>query len=236
MMKNHFYCLLEWLGSKIGGKTVCCSRSELDVYRKAGIPAVHINNGIAVHIAQVPANNLPSKFCIVTSARIVHQKNPALFNEIAAYFSGIGLFQFIWIGDGDQRSLLTSKNIEVTGWLPANQSRTLIASADIYLSTSRFEGLSIAVLEALSFKKPVLLHDCVGNTDQVKCGMNGDIFKNASEAIRKIMKYFNNPEMMNVMGLFGRSYCQEQFDISATYKKYRQLYVENLRPYRKSIL
>jgi glycosyltransferase involved in cell wall biosynthesis len=229
---NYFYNLFEWFGSKMGGEIVCCSYSEWKAYQEAGISAVSINNGIAIN-AKNSARKIvlsPNKFRIVTSARIVYQKNPELFNSIAEYFSDLAPFEFIWIGDGEQKSLLTAKNIVVTGWLPVSKSRALIESANIYLSTSNFEGLSFAVLEALSLNKPVLLKDCVGNVDQIKQGVNGDIFRDASEAILKILKYYNNPQMMEVMGSYGRSHCHTEFNIKSTYSQYRELYAKNIYP------
>ena len=51
---------------------------------------------------------------ICTVGRIGFQKNPKLFNEIAQEFPDL---QFTWIGDGELRNELTSKNINITGWL-----------------------------------------------------------------------------------------------------------------------
>ena len=52
-------------------------------------------------------------FTVYTLGRICYQKNPTLFNEIAEALPDV---KFIWIGDGELREQLTSKNIEITGW------------------------------------------------------------------------------------------------------------------------
>lgn len=224
--KNLLYKLFEIVGSSFGGRVVCCSSSELKAYTNIGIKAININNGISVKkIAPLQAMlQKNAKFRIVTSARVVNQKNPALFNEIATYFEGSDHIEFMWIGDGEERYRLSAKNIIITGWLPAIESRKLITSANLYLSTSDFEGLSFSVLEALALKKPVLLTNCVGNRDVVKKGLNGDLFESAKEAVLKIMQYLNNPEMLDVMGEYSMQYCNEKFNVHSTYTLYRNLY------------
>jgi hypothetical protein len=58
----------------------------------------------------------------------------------------------------------------------------------------------------------------------VRKGLNGDLFQNAQEAIVKIFQYFNNPDMLRVMGEYSRRLCREEFDAHATSNLYRDLY------------
>ena len=224
---NFFYKLFEKLGSSFGGKVVCSSRSEQAAYRKLGIKALNINNGIAVDASQYPPGEVPAatgKFRIITSARIVQQKDPVLFNTIATHFKDFEQFEFIWVGDGGERSVLTSPNITITGWLPQSEALELINNSHLYLSTSQYEGLSFSVLEALSLRKTVLLKNCIGNRDIVRKGLNGDLFSNAQEAILKIFQYYNNPAMLQVMGEYSGWLCQKEFNVDATCLGYRNLY------------
>ncbi|HWB90211.1 MAG TPA: glycosyltransferase, partial [Puia sp.] len=133
-------------------------------------------------------------------------------------------FQFIWIGDGPSRELLTAKNISITGWLPIRATERLLSSGDVYISTSNFEGLPFAVLEALILKKPVLLKDCVGNRDIVLRGINGDLFFDAQDAILKVLRYHNNREMLPIMGEYSKYHCEQEFDVRQMFTAYRNLY------------
>lgn len=219
------YKQVEKIGNTLGGNVVCCSASELEEYLKLGINAGYVNNGIDVNTNVTAIEKKPgNKFRIVTSGRIEKQKNPALFNKIASYFEDMTQIEFVWIGDGRYKKLFTSKNITVTGWLGAKDVHSYVAASDIYLSTSEYEGLSFAVLEALALKKPVLLSNCTGNTDLVKRGINGDLFNTSSEAIGKLLHYYNNPEMLNVMGQFSGEICKTEFDVKENFKTYRKLY------------
>jgi glycosyltransferase involved in cell wall biosynthesis len=227
---RYFYQLIEKMGHRFGGKVVCCSASELEEYLKLGIDAGYINNGIQmINNITIAAKKPGDKFRIVTSGRIEVQKNPALFNSIATYFEEFSQIEFIWIGDGIDRNLFTAKNITITGWLDNSAVHDCITASDLYISTSLYEGLSFATLEALALKKPVLLSNCTGNTDLVKKGINGGLFNTAPEAIIKIWQYFNNQEMLPVMGEFSKEICTAEFDVKQNYKTYRELYTGLLK-------
>lgn len=226
---KYVYTLVEKIGNLIGGNVICCSLSELKEYMKLGINASYVNNGITISNQKPQVERNPGdKFRIVTSGRIEKQKNPLLFNRIAAYFEDMDQLEFIWIGDGGYKKAFTSKNIKVTGWLDNKGVHSYVSSSHIYLSTSRYEGLSFAVLEALALKKPVLLSNCTGNTDIVKQGLNGDLFNTYDEAIIKILQYYNNRAMLEVMGNFSAEICKAEFDVKENFKSYRQLYAGSL--------
>lgn len=220
-----FYKQLEKFGNRLGGKVICCSASEFNEYKKLGIDAAYINNGVALQADdREQLQKKDSTFRVVTSGRIEIQKQPALFNAIAQYFEGIPGIEFTWIGDGPDKYQFTSRNIRVTGWMDAPSVQSCVASADLYLSTSKYEGLSFAVLEALALRKPVLLSNCTGNSDIVKRGINGALFTNKEEAIVKILQYYTNPEMLPVMGAYSEEICQAEFDVEQNFKNYREVY------------
>jgi len=225
LLSRYFYRQIEKFASRLGGKVVCCSPSEQTAYEQLGIPASCISNGIKLE-NKIKAGSIRKneKFKIITTGRIIAQKNPFLFNSIATYFSEFDQFEFIWAGDGEDRKMLNAKNILVTGWLPQNEIRRLVSDSDIYLSTSLYEGLSFGVLEALTLNKPVLLSYCVGNMDAVKNGINGDLFKTQTEAIVKIIQYHNNRDMLSVMGDFSKSICEAEFNVKNNFSMYRLLY------------
>jgi glycosyltransferase involved in cell wall biosynthesis len=235
-LSKYFYRRMEKFADRLGGKVICCSPSELNAYAGLGIDAIYISNGIAVEEqSHSTFCNEKQRFRVITTGRIAEQKNPVLFNTIACYFSEFDQFEFIWAGDGIDKNLLTAKNISVTGWLHHNQIKKLVSQADIYLSTALYEGLSFGVLEALTLHKPVLLSDCVGNIDVVKNGINGDLFRTESEAIVKILQYYNNRDMLGVMGEFSKSICETEFNVKNNFNSYRELYGNsfNITPGRK---
>lgn len=229
-VSSYFYQQLEKIANGLGGQVICCSESEFIEYKKLGIDACYVNNGVTLSKPVIVKNKKDSRFRIVTSGRIVDQKNPVLFNRIAAYFEQQHKIEFTWIGDGEEvhKNLLTAPNISITGWLPAEEVKNIVANADVYISTSLYEGLSFGVLEALELQKPVLLTNCIGNRDVIRGGINGDYFDNESEAVTKILHYFNNRSMLKVMGRFSRELCSEQFDQKRNFTVYRNIYAKNI--------
>ncbi len=227
-LANYFYRQLEKFGHGMGGKVVCCSESEMEAYKKIGVQGEFVNNGIQMQPAIEQLKEAKGKFRIITSGRIVAQKNPELFNAIATYFQEFEMFEFIWAGDGEGRSVLKANNITVTGWLPNEQVKALVAQSNIYLSTSLYEGLSFGVLEAMALKMPMLLSNCVGNSDVIKSGLNGDLFNNEMEAIIKLLNYYNNREMLNIMGNYSHQICKHNFDAQNNFTSYRSIYNSNL--------
>lgn len=230
-MSNFFYKQLEKIAHGFGGQVICCSESEYKEYKRIGIDAYYVNNGVPLTRPLTQHTKKDTHFRIVTTGRIVDQKNPSLFNRIAAYFEHQHGIEFTWVGDGEavHKNQLAANNIKVTGWLPADEVRNIVANADVYISTSLYEGLSFGVLEALELQKPVLLTNCIGNRDVIKCGINGDYFNNEAEAITKILQYFNNRSMLKVMGAFSRELCNEQFDQKRNFTTYRNIYAKNVR-------
>jgi glycosyltransferase involved in cell wall biosynthesis len=225
-VSRYLYKKLEKFGSQMCGQVICCSSSELDQYLKLGINGAYINNGINLPetTGKKAFKKSTDKFIIVTSGRIEVQKNPVLFNAIASSFEDMKQIHFVWIGDGGESKVLKAKNITVTGWLDTNEVHNLVAAANIYLSTSTYEGLSFGVLEALAMKKPVLLSNCTGNKDAVKKGVNGDLFNGEEDAVLKILQYYSNPDMLKVMGAFSAEICRQEFDVKKNFRSYREWY------------
>lgn len=230
-VSKFLYQQLEKMADGLGGQVVCCSESEFQEYKRIGIDACYVNNGVTLKTPHAIQPKKDSRFRIVTTGRIVDQKNPSLFNSIASYFEHYSNIEFIWVGDGEtkDKELLKASNINITGWLPAADVKDIVANADVYISTSLYEGLSFGVLEALELQKPVLLTDCIGNQDIIRGGANGDYFNNVSEAINKILHYHTNRSMLKVMGGFSRELCSEQFDQNRNFTTYRNIYAKNIK-------
>lgn len=223
--KVRLFKLLEKIGASISGNVICCSESECKAFANSGIAASYINNGIEVLNRQDDSSkSADSVLTIVNCGRITVQKNPLLFNLIARSFKETNDIRFIWIGEGELQHELDSPNIEVTGWLPKQEVLALLRKADIYLSTSLWEGLPFAALEAMSIGKTMLLKDCVGNVDLVVENQNGFLFNEADDAVQKIILLHANREILNEMGAKSIQLCIDKFNIQDTFQSYKEEY------------
>jgi glycosyltransferase involved in cell wall biosynthesis len=217
------FATIEKAVSIFPAKVIGVSKSEADAYKRIGIKANHVNNG--KFFPESPEKKAPGDiFTIVTTGRAMRQKNPALFNHIASAFTDNDKIRFIWIGDGNERIFLNSPNIEVTGWVDHTEVEKYLCLADLYISTALWEGLSYAVLEAMSMRLPLLLTDCPGNNDLVENGINGFLYSYPAQVIDFINQYFNNHQLLKAHGQASHDMLRTNFSVEQMANGYRQVY------------
>lgn len=216
--KLKLFILLEKIGEICGGQTIACSKSEAEFIKFKGIKCEYINNGIKIDENFIKQPKKDDVIRIINVGRITEQKNPKLFNEIAKEFINNPKIKFIWVGEGEDRKLLSSENIEITGWLSQEQVKKRLKEADIYLSTSKWEGLSLAVLQAMNYELPLILSNCVGNVDLVEEAVNGSIYQEINKAVENLRK------IEIEQGRESLKILKEQFNIKDMVKNYKKYY------------
>lgn len=225
--KRKTFILMEKFASFFGGKIVACSQSEKEAIEEQGIKNVtFINNGIKPLQVEKKVN-ASDEITIISVGRLSIQKNPKLFNDIALEFIDNPNIEFIWCGDGELKSELTSPNIKCTGWIERKELENYLANADIYLSTSLWEGLPLSVLEAMSIGLSVVLSNCVGNRDLVE--NKNFLYQDKQKAIKIINYYIKNRSLLIENGLKTREIFNRDFKLENMaylyYRLYRSLYV-----------
>lgn len=162
-LQRHLYGLLESVAGKLAGVVVACSASEAAALRATGIAAGLIPNGVPD--PGLVARDFPPR-TVINVGRVTAQKDPVFFAELARRCATAGLsYEFVWVGAGEDEALLSGAPVRVTGWVTPAEVGQLLASADVFLSSSRWEGLSLAVLQAMGTGLPLLLRRCPGNVD-----------------------------------------------------------------------
>lgn len=148
-MKRRMFKLIESVCAKRNCTTISCSVGEHQESLKLTKRATYVNNGINMAELQEiidKTEEVEHPFTVYTLGRICYQKNPTLFNEIAEALPDV---KFVWIGDGELREQLASKNIEITGWADRN---TAIRYA---VNASTGDGIltSLKMMEVMLAKK-----------------------------------------------------------------------------------
>ena len=137
---------------------------------------------------------------IGNNARMSEQKNPMFFMEIAQKMIRQNAnWHFVWAGDGQLMPLFQSfikqngleENIHLLGERP--DSETVVTAYDIFLTTSQYEGLPYAPIEAMRAGVPILATNVVGNSELVIEGKNGYLIdlewsKSVEEKVYKAAK------------------------------------------------
>lgn len=173
------YALWESLAALFTQKIICVSESERKNFaRKVCVDrerVITIQNGTPIFGEPAKAI-VPGK--VVTVARFDFAKNLMEFVRVAQKLPS---YTFHIIGDGEERNeiealIAANKITNVTLHGISQTVMSDIADAEVYLSTSRWEGLPMAVLEAMSLGIPVVVSDVVGNRDAVTVGVTGYLY------------------------------------------------------------
>ena len=119
-------------------------------------------------------------------------------------------YSFKWyiLGEGKERKnlekLIRKNHIENEMILMGSIKNPYIYlnNSDIYVQTSRHEGLSTTVREAKIFCKPIVITDCQGMSDQIKNGKTGTItsyeVNDIAKAIEELLDNKNETYINNL--------------------------------------
>lgn len=225
-MKRRVFKLIESVCAKRNCTTISCSVGEHQESLKLTKRATYVNNGINMAELQEiidKTEKVEHPFTVYTLGRICYQKNPTLFNEIAGSFPNV---KFVWIGDGELRGELTSKNIEITGWADRSTAIRYAVNADVFLLPSRWEGLPISLLESMYMKKICVVSNVIGNRDVIHNGENGLVCSTAEEFADAIK---TTEDSNNVaMSIHAYEDVLKEYNTKVMANKYRMIYEESL--------
>jgi glycosyltransferase involved in cell wall biosynthesis len=219
-----FFLLEKMIILYAGGVIIAVSNGELQEAKRISKHVVLIENFI--DLSHIPAEDESEKPLIVTSGRISSQKNPKLFNELAA---SLPEYSFQWLGDGLLRDTLTAKNIEITGFLDRKEVLTLLSKAWIYIQTSLWEGMPISVLEAMGAAKPVVATDIIGNRDLIKNEETGFLINaiDVNGFVQMVRNLIEDANLRSSIGQAAKKYLVTNHDAKRAVKMYAALYINS---------
>lgn len=102
----------------------------------------------------------------------------------------------------------------------------LLSAMDVFVLSSRWEGLPVAVLEAMAMAKPVVATDVGGVSELVVDGETGILVPPGSshELARGIVTLLRDPERARRMGERGRERVESEFRVDAMCRTTEQVY------------
>jgi glycosyltransferase involved in cell wall biosynthesis len=214
--------------------TVCVSENE----RQAGLTArvcreettIVIRNGVTTKAldAAKPRSARPR---LVMVGRLQAPKDPITLVRALALVRAVD-FEAVLVGEGPERAAVEDEigRLGVGSSVRLLGERTdvaeLLATADVFVLSTRSEGLPLSVLEAMAAGLPVIASNVGGIPELVVDGVSGVLVPpgdpNAlAEAIEGLVQ---NPSLAHELGDAGRRRVVENFDLETVREAHLALY------------
>lgn len=178
----------------------------------------------------------PDKY-ICTVGRPSYQKNTLLLIEIMRELSMVRNIHLVLMGVGHYcedlqkvKSLIAQFNLQdkitMLDWAPREDIFTIISNSQLYISTSRYEGLPYSIIESMALGKPCVVSDCDGNRDLIIDGYNGYVIKTGkvTDYADKICTLLDYEIQKDKMGENAKRLYEEKYNIITTIKQLEQHY------------
>lgn len=237
--KIFFLCLEKMV--RLNSYLLACSESE----RKLGVEVVHYKkerafawNNSVPDISTIKEPKEPSSFpyiCYV--GRPSYQKNTfflvnvikevhKIHPNVRFYLLGVGYYS----PDLEKMNKLIadyklSEVINLLPWLSHDETLEYMKNAMFYLTVSRYEGLPLAVIEAMSLSKAIIASDVLGNKDCVKDGYNGYLLPLEENLfVDRINSLIKNEVELGILGNNSRKSFERDFFIENRIKYLEDFY------------
>jgi glycosyltransferase involved in cell wall biosynthesis len=251
-----FYLSVEKLFALFTKKFICVSKSESSRVLKAGITSPSkiaiINNG--VEIGDSPAYKIgPDQIKkILHVTRFDNAKNSLLLiaiieelkkiRNLRTNLTGGGSnFRFVVVGKGDDeyefKNRIAKENLddyaEMAG--ASENIQNYLRDSFCLISTSRWEGLPLSVMEAMSCGVPVIATNVPGNNDLVEHYQTGFLFdiQKPDEAAGYLLQLMENSDLWKKFSAASIEKIRKNFTADRMARETENLYLEILNKHYK---
>jgi glycosyltransferase involved in cell wall biosynthesis len=169
---------------------------------------------------------------VVYVARMVPEKRPQLFLDVAEkILRDHPSARFALIGGGSELAALRDRiaGSELAGSVAApgfvDDLAGVYQAADVFLSTSRYEGFGLAIAEAMAHGVPVVSTDVGGVSDVI--GDAGVLVtsESADDLSAAVVELLDDRDRADRLGRSGRRRAKEHLDIAASVRATEALYL-----------
>jgi glycosyltransferase involved in cell wall biosynthesis len=146
--------------------------------------------------------------------------------------------RFLIAGDGSEKEALEreiknlniNSSVNLLGRIPHEQMPELLSQADIYVSTSLFDGTSVSLLEAMGSGAFPIVTDIPANREWISDGENGFLVNQNDEEIlaKKIVDAIRNRDLLERSQTKNRLIVQEKVLWTEYVKRVKRIYADIL--------
>jgi glycosyltransferase involved in cell wall biosynthesis len=158
--------------------------------------------------------------------QVLHDHKAIMTNRLKLFIGGNGQVDRLQeiIEMGGLQGL-----VEFKGWVTGHEKDNLLQFADVFVLPSYYEGSPVAMLEAMSYGKPVISTTVGGIPEIVEPGLNGWLHSPGDHQalLNALLYYINEPENIKKHG-------ERSFQIAQHY--YPETIVPQLRSVYSSLL
>lgn len=234
--RRWFAIPLERLAASLGGKIISVSQANKDMAmrRNVGRPEslIRIWNGVPDVPLRASAG-AGNPLTLIMIARFAMQKDHLLLIEALRRIGGD--WRLLLVGEGPLQGAVEAEirraglqeRIECLG--DRSDVAELLASADLFVLATRWEGLPLSILEAMRAGLPVVATDVGGVAEAVTEGVTGYLTRpgDVEHLSQRIGEMLGSRELLRLMGAAARARYERDFDVrtmaSATWALYREV-------------
>jgi phosphatidyl-myo-inositol dimannoside synthase len=209
---------LIWRGAEV---TIAKCRTELDRIMRIEpyIKGQIIPNGVHQEEFQTnSSNNIHDDLRLLCVGRLIEHKGQRYLIEVVKMLRDEGInvtLDLVGTGDALERYQLLTRKLNITdsvrflGYIPRENIAEYYHSADVFVLSSYNEGMSLAILEAMSAGLPILVTRDRGDSELIIEGNNGFTFPfgDLNYLSNLIRQFVNNRKLIIQMGESSRIFA-----------------------------
>ena len=168
-----------------------------------------------------------------TIARLEPQKSQdVMIDAMPAILQEFPDTHLVIVGGGSLESALRErvhaaglqKNVHLTGWQTVPDP--YLAAMDVFVLSSLFEGLPIAILQAMAAGRPVVSTDAGGVKEVIHHERHGIIVpeRNAESFSKSTIDLLRRPEAMRAFGEAAQAYYRDHLRVACMVREYDRVY------------
>ena len=194
------------------------------------IAELHPEGGRRIRTELGIAENIP---IVGIVGRLSPQKDyPTFLKAAAEVLRAVPEAVFLIAGDGSLRheleklaaGLTIESRVRFLGY--RTDILDVVSTFDVFVLSSLWEGLPLAVLEAMALEKPVVATSVPGTAEAVVDGESGYLvpLKDSPVLAQKTVELLRDPEKSRKMGKAGRRRVVDYFDLGRMVDEHERLY------------